>query len=299
MADKKLLDVSGMQVKQGSNVSLKDFPTKYEGNDLDKENAQKLEEESLKELMEMQDELYAENKYSVLIILQAMDTAGKDGIVKHVISGLNPVGVTVASFKAPTSIELEHDYFWRHYRELPRRGDVGIFNRSHYENVLVTKVHPELILNEHLPEISTVNDIDNKFWERRYKQINRFEKNLYQNGIIILKFFLHISKKEQKQRLLARIDDPQKNWKFEVGDLKERGFWKNYQHAYEECFSETSTDYAPWFIIPSDEKWFSRLAVSTIVGQEFKKLNLSYPEVSEEQKKALQQAKIQLMSEPD
>jgi PPK2 family polyphosphate:nucleotide phosphotransferase len=234
-----------------------------------------------------------------LIIFQAMDAAGKDGAVKHIMSGFNPLGVKVYSFKAPNSHELDHDYFWRHQLALPARGEIAIHNRSHYENVLVTKVHPEFVLAENIPGIDSVEDIDKKFWEQRYKQIRRFEKNLTDNGMIILKFFLNVSKKEQKKRFLERIDDPSKNWKFSLSDLKERGFWDDYQKAYEEALSATSTEYAPWFVIPADDKWYARLSIAAIIYREFEKLEFSYPTVSEKQKEELQKAKAHLLGEKD
>jgi PPK2 family polyphosphate:nucleotide phosphotransferase len=213
------------------------------------------------------------------------------------MSGLNPQGVKVSSFKAPNSHELDHDYFWRHCKELPPRGEVGIFNRSHYENVLVTRVHPEYVLKENIPGIESTKDIDEKFWEKRYKQINRFEKNLAQNGTVILKFFLHVSKDEQKKRFLERIDNPEKNWKFSVADAQERKFWDKYQNAYEEMLSATSTEYAPWFVIPADDKWFARLALGAIIFNQFEKLHLSYPKVSEAQRLKLQETKKELLAE--
>lgn len=286
-------------VKPGKKIKLSDFETKYKGKTLTKADSELLLENGRKHLAEVQDELYAHNKYSVLIIFQAMDAAGKDGAVKHIMSGFNPLGVKVYSFKAPNSHELDHDYFWRHQLALPARGEIAIHNRSHYENVLVTKVHPEWILNEHLPGVDTVKKIDDKFWEKRYKQIRRFEKNLADNGTIILKFFLHVSKKEQKKRFLERIEDPSKNWKFSLSDLKERAYWDDYQKAYAEALSATSTEYAPWFVIPADDKWFARLAIAAIITRQFAKLEISYPVVSQAQKEELQKAKLQLMSEKE
>jgi PPK2 family polyphosphate:nucleotide phosphotransferase len=288
-----------LRVKQGKKISLKkDFHTDYDHKMVTKEEGVKILEDGLKNLAAMQDKLYAHDQYSVLIVLQAMDAAGKDGAIKHVISGLNPSGVKVASFKTPSKEELDHDYIWRHYKALPARGEIGIFNRSHYENVLVTKVHPEYILNENLPGIDTVKDIDKKFWENRYKQINRFEKNLSENGTIILKIFLHVSKDEQKKRFLERIDNADKNWKFSIADAKERKHWDQYQQAYEELLSETSTEHAPWYVLPADDKWFTRLCLAAIIYFEFEKLGLDYPEVSEEQKQALQLIKKELLGEP-
>ncbi|MBL7860657.1 MAG: polyphosphate kinase 2 family protein [Cyclobacteriaceae bacterium] len=299
LTDEKLISLKSLLVKPGKNIKLKDFDTEYKGKLLNKEDSELLLENGRKHLAEVQDELYAHNRYSVLIIFQAMDAAGKDGAVKHIMSGFNPLGVKVYSFKAPNSAELDHDYFWRHQLALPARGEIAIHNRSHYENVLATRVHPEWILNEHIPGVESVKKIDDKFWEQRYKQIRRFEKNLADNGTIILKFFLHVSKKEQKKRFLERIDDPSKNWKFSLSDLKERAFWDDYQRAYEKALSATSTDYAPWFVIPADDKWFSRLAIAAIITRQFAKLEIKYPTVSQAQKEELQKAKLQLMSEKD
>ncbi|MCW5911247.1 MAG: polyphosphate kinase 2 family protein [Cyclobacteriaceae bacterium] len=299
LTDEKLIQLKKLTVKPRKTVKLKDFDTGYKGKILNKAEAEKLLEEGRKHLADVQDELYAHNRYSILIILQAMDAAGKDGAVKHIMSGFNPLGVKVYSFKAPTSAELDHDYFWRHQLALPARGEIAIHNRSHYENVLVTKVHPEWILNEHIPGIDSIKKIDDKFWQQRYKQIRRFEKNLADNGTIILKFFLHLSKKEQKKRFLERIDDPGKNWKFSLSDLKERGFWDDYQKAYEEALSATSTEFAPWFVIPADDKWYARLAIASVITREFARLKINYPVVSQAQKEELQKAKLQLMNEKD
>lgn len=287
-----------LRVKPGKKISLsKDFSTDNKQKFIKKEEGEQLLEEGIVNLAKMQDKLYAHNEYSVLIVLQAMDAAGKDGVIKHVMSGLNPQGVKVSSFKAPNSHELDHDYFWRHCKELPPRGEVGIFNRSHYENVLVTRVHPEYVLKENIPGIDSVKDIDKKFWEKRYKQINRFEKNLTQNGTVILKFFLHVSKEEQKKRFLERIDNPEKNWKFSVADAQERKHWDKYMEAYEEMLSATSTENAPWFVIPADDKWFARLALGAIIFNQFEKLNLSYPKVSQAQVDKLQATKKELLAE--
>jgi PPK2 family polyphosphate:nucleotide phosphotransferase len=292
-------EAKNCMVKEGSKVRLKDFSTKYEGDILDKELAQDVLETGRERLAEFQDKLYAHDQYNVLIVLQAMDAAGKDGVIKHIMSGLNPSGVRVASFKAPTKTELDHDYFWRHYLALPARGEIGIFNRSHYENVLITRVHPEYLLNENLPGIEKAEDADEKFWKDRFRQINRFEKNLYENGTIILKFFLNVSKKEQKKRFLERIEDKKKNWKFSAADVKERLYWDEYQKAFEEMIEETTKDYAPWFVIPSDNKWWGRLLIAMIIYRMFEKMNFSYPEATPEQLAALQKAKEQLLSEED
>jgi PPK2 family polyphosphate:nucleotide phosphotransferase len=289
--------LKSLRVKEGSKFNLTDFDTDFDEKKITKQEGEEALAKGLVQLSQMQDMLYAENKHSVLIILQAMDTAGKDGAIKHVMTGLNPQGVKVSSFKAPTHLELDHDYFWRHNKELPGKGDIVIFNRSHYENVLVTKVHPEYIMNEQLPGIKTIKDINKKFWEKRYKQINRWEKNLSENGTVILKFFLHLSKDEQKRRLIDRIDNPKKNWKFSVSDLKERALWDKYQKAYEDMIEATSTSYAPWHVLPADDKWYTRLCLGGLIYYEFEKLMLSYPEVSEVQLAELQKAKEVLLSE--
>jgi PPK2 family polyphosphate:nucleotide phosphotransferase len=287
-----------LRVKEGKKFSLvRDFDTDYDHKMITKAEGQAILEEGVKNLAILQDKLYAHNQYSVLIVLQAMDAAGKDGIIKHVLTGLNPSGVKVASFKTPSKDELDHDYFWRHAKQLPSRGEVGIFNRSHYENVLVTRVHPEYILNENLPSISSVKDVNKKFWQDRYRQINRWEKNLAENGTIILKIFLHVSKDEQKKRFLERIDNQEKNWKFSVADAQERKHWDAYMEAYQEMLSATSTDHAPWYVLPADDKWFTRLCMGAIVYFEFEKLGLEYPAVSEEQKKKLAEVKEELLAE--
>lgn len=289
--------LKSLRVKEGSKFNLKDFNTDFDEKKITKQEGEEALAKGLVQLSQMQDKLYAESKHSVLIVLQAMDTAGKDGAIKHVMTGLNPQGVKVSSFKAPSHLELNHDYFWRHNKELPGKGDIVIFNRSHYENVLVTKVHPEFLMNEKLPGIKSEKDINKKFWEKRYKQINRWEKNLTENGTIILKFFLHLSKDEQKRRLIDRIDNPKKNWKFSVGDLKERALWDKYQKAYEDMIEATSTSYAPWHVLPADDKWYTRLCLGGLIYYEFEKLKLSYPEVSAEQLAELQKAKEILLAE--
>lgn len=290
-------EIKHFKVEPGRKVKLKDFHTDYQGKALTKQDGEELLEDGRKDLSEMQDKLYAQNRHSILIILQAMDASGKDGAVKHILSGVNPQGVKIHSFKAPTSHELDHDYLWRHALTAPARGEIAIHNRSHYENVLVTRVHPEYILRENIPGITSVDKITDEFWRSRFKQINRFEKNLAKNGTVILKFFLFLSKKEQKKRLLSRIDDPTKNWKFELGDLKERGFWEEYHKCYEEAISATSSEYAPWFIIPADNKWYTRLAIASVIYRELKSLNMDYPLVSDQHRKELLIAREQLVNE--
>lgn len=295
----KTIETKAFKIKANSKINLKDFATEYKGNELNKENSVYLLEKGKEELSILQDKLYAHNKYGILIIFQAMDAAGKDGAVKHVMSGLNPQGVKVHSFKAPTSHELDHNYLWRHQLAMPARGEFSIHNRSHYENVLIAKVHNHIVLNEQLPTINSVADIDKKFWENRYAQINRFEQNLAENGTIILKFFLNVSKKEQKKRFLERIDDPSKNWKFSMGDIQERQYWENYQAAYEDAINATSTEYAPWYIIPADDKWYARLLIASIIKETVDKLDLAYPSLAESEKAKLQDAKNALLAEED
>ncbi|HEV3251131.1 MAG TPA: polyphosphate kinase 2 family protein [Puia sp.] len=287
------------RVKPGKEINLKKYSTDYDHEHLSKTQCEQILENGIHQLAALQDKLYANNRYSVLVIIQGMDAAGKDSVISHVMSGLNPQGVKVTSFKVPTLQELSHDFLWRHYIALPGRGEIGIFNRSHYENVLITRVHPEFILNEKLPGIDDLKKIDQSFWDRRFKEINEFEKTISDNGTIVLKFFLHVSKKEQKKRFLERIDNPSKNWKFSVQDLKERTFWKDYRHAYEDMLAKTSQEYAPWFILPADDKWFTRLAIAWLIYEEFEKLALDYPVVTKDQKAALEQAKQALLKEGD
>lgn len=291
------VNIDKYRVKPGTKVSLKDFATDQKHKNYTKEQGEKYLQESLEQLSNLQDKLYASNKYSCLIVLQAMDAAGKDSTVKHITNGLNATGVKVNSFKVPSSEELAHDYFWRHYKALPERGQIGIFNRSHYENVLVTRVHPEFLLKEKLPGINSLQDVDKKFWKQRFEQINNFEENITANGTVMLKFFLHVSKDEQKKRFLERIDNPKKNWKFSVSDLKERERWDDYQKAYEDALSHTSTKHAPWYVIPADDKWFMQLAVGCIINGEFEKLNLSYPQLSKAEKAELLKARETLVKE--
>jgi len=291
------IDINELRVKSDSKIKLSKLETEYKGEEIDKDSSVEILENGKKKLSNIQDILYADNRYSVLIIFQAMDAAGKDGSIKHIMSGFNPQGVEVHSYKTPSSLELDHDYLWRHYRDLPRRGNITIFNRSHYENVLVTRVHPQYVLNERIPGINSLNDINDKFWEQRFKEINHFEKTIYQNGTIILKFFLHLSKDEQKKRFLERIEKPEKNWKFSVQDVKERNYWDEYQKAYEDAISNTSKDYSPWYIIPADDKWYSRILITAVIYKYLKNLDLKYPEVNDEMRKELLSAKEELLRE--
>ncbi|MBN7816048.1 PPK2 family polyphosphate kinase [Algoriphagus pacificus] len=248
-------------------IKLASIPTS-----LDLETSEKKKEKVLNDyrekLSEHQDIMYAHNKYSVLICLQGMDTAGKDSLIREVFKEFNPRGVVVHSFKTPSSNELEHDYLWRHYIALPERGKFAVFNRTHYENVLVTRVHPQYILSENIPGINNVEDITPAFWEKRFEQINNFESHISQNGMIVLKFFLHLGKEEQRQRLLRRLDKKKHNWKFSPGDLKERGHWEEYQAYYEEAINRTSKPHAPWYIIPADNKETARLLVAKAILEE-------------------------------
>jgi len=289
-------DTDRFLAPSGRKIKLKDFSTNYTG-DIDKEVGKVTLEVVKEKLSKYQETLYAGNSHSVLIIFQAMDAAGKDSAISHVMSGLNPQGCQVFSFKTPTANEYEHDFLWRHYLALPQRGRIGIHNRSHYENVLVCKVHPEYILNERIPGYAETKKVNDDFWKARYESIRNFEKHLTENGTIILKFFLHVSEEEQKERLIERINDPSKNWKFSSADLTERDLWKKYMSAYEEAISETSTEQAPWYIIPADKKWFARLTISQVIEQAFKDLNLKFPELPDEEVAKLEEHKEKLQAE--
>ena len=283
-------------VKPGKKVKLKDFDTSYDGH-LDKETG-KEELQNVKEQLSIhQESLYASNTYSLLVIFQAMDAAGKDSAIAHVMSGLNPQGCQVYSFKTPNSEEYEHDFLWRHYKALPERGRIGIHNRSHYENVLVCKVHPNYVLNENIPHYDDVEKIDKKFWAERYESIRNFEKHIVANGTKVIKIFLNVSKDEQKQRFLDRIEEPSKNWKFSAGDLKERALWDKYMSAYEEAIQETATADAPWFIIPADKKWYARLAISQIIDEALQDMKLKFPELPPEEVAELGTLRQQLLDE--
>ncbi len=288
--------VKKFKVVKDKKVSLKDYDPEY-SKGYKKEDAAGLLTEFRAELNELQGQLYASNKHSLLIIFQAMDAAGKDSAIEHTMSGLNPQGCQVFSFKQPSAEELDHDFIWRHYKALPERGRIGIHNRSHYENVLICKVHPEFILNERMSSVSTVNDIDKGFWTARYKSIRDFEEHISRNGTVIIKFFLYVSKDEQKKRFLERIDEPLKNWKFSSSDIDEREKWDDYMAAYENAMSETSEEYAPWYIIPADKKWYTRIAISRIVINTLKSLKLKLPELSDEEKAKLEDCKKRLLEE--
>lgn len=258
-----------------------------------KKEAQKFLQKGVARLAEFQDKLYAQDRWALLLVFQAMDAAGKDGTIKHVMSGVNPQGVQVTAFKAPSSEELDHDYLWRCMKHNPERGRIGIFNRSYYEEVLVVRVHPEILAAEKVPS----SLVHKKIWKERFEDINCYEKYLTNNGIVIRKFFLHVSKEEQKKRFLERLEKPEKNWKFSLGDAKERNYWDDYMNAYEDMIQHTSTPHAPWVVVPANNKWFSRLVVAGVVIDALEELNLAYPKVDKEKRKELAAAKIELESQ--
>ena len=266
------------RVTKGSAFKLaKVDPCDTCGIDIDKKDGKDLLETGVKRLAAMQERLYADNCWAILVILQGMDTSGKDGVIKHVMSGVNPLGCEVHSFKAPTEKEIDHDYRWRTSRALPERGRIGIFNRSYYEETIVVRVHPSLLQRQRLPRKLITDEI----WSQRFEDIRNFELYLFRNGVLPLKFFLHISKEEQRQRLLARIDDPDKRWKFQPRDVEERKLWDNYMDAYEETIRNTATSHAPWFVVPADKKWFARLVVAATLVEQMGKLDLQFPKVDE------------------
>src|SRR5471030_3395799 len=279
------------RVLEGHEVNLRKWPTNVNPVYKSKEHYQKLLGEHVAQLSSQQELLYASNRYAVLLIFQAMDAAGKDGAIKHVMSGVNPQGCQVFSFRHPSAEELEHDFLWRTTRDLPERGRIGIFNRSYYEEVLIVRVHPEILRSEGLPD--AVHD-DKTLWHDRYRSIAHLEKHLHSNGTRIVKFFLHLSKEEQRKRFLARIDEPEKNWKFSLADIKERKFWKHYMKDYEECLSATSTTDSPWYVVPADDKENARLIVSKIVLDTFEGLKMSYPKTSAERRDELLSIRKQL-----
>ncbi len=275
-------------VREGAKVNLKDHPTDFTNGFTDKKEATRDLEKNVQHLAELQDKLYAQDVHALLIVFQAMDAAGKDSTIKHVMSGVNPQGCQVTSFKQPSAEERDHDYLWRSQVALPERGRIGIFNRSHYEEVLVVRVHPEILQAQQLPD-KIKNDKD--IWKKRFRQIRNWEEHLAENGTHVLKFFLHVSQAEQKRRFLDRIDMPDKNWKFSAGDAKETALWDQYMKAYTEAIAATSTRNSPWYIIPADKKWFMRLAVSEIIVKKMGSLGLHYPIVTDAHKAELAEAK--------
>jgi PPK2 family polyphosphate:nucleotide phosphotransferase len=301
MIREDLLDL--LRVKPGKKVRLKDFDTgwaqtdelKELGKEVVKGKAEEILEKNLADLTVAQELLYADNRYAVLVVLQAMDAAGKDGTIKHVMSGVNPQGCQVFSFKKPTTEELDHNFLWRYNKALPERGRIGIFNRSYYEDVLVVRVHPELLA----AQLLAGQQIDKKFWQRRYEDINALERHLVSNGTVVLKFFLHVSKDEQRRRFLERLERPEKHWKFSAADLVERGFWDDYVEAYEDALAATSTEWAPWHVVPADQKWATRAIVADILTSTMRRLDLSYPQLTDEEQQAIAQARKQLKHEKE
>jgi PPK2 family polyphosphate:nucleotide phosphotransferase len=280
------------RVSKGEDFRLKDYDPQDTNGLKSKKHAKETLEHSKQLLSEFQEKLYAQDRWSLLLIFQAMDAAGKDGAVKHVMSGINPQGCDVTSFKSPSKEELDHEYLWRAHRVIPSRGKIGIFNRSYYEEVLVVRVHQDLLNAQQLPQ----ELVSKHIWEERYDDINNFEKYLVRNGIIVMKFFLHLSKGEQKKRFLERLEMPDKNWKFSMADVKERGYWKDYQNAYEEMIQNTATKHAPWHVIPADNKWFTRLAVAGAIIHKLHSLDLQFPEVDDDKKKELAQIRKALLA---
>jgi PPK2 family polyphosphate:nucleotide phosphotransferase len=281
------------RVTDGPNFRLKDFDPAETLGLKSKEHAQETLEHGIARLCDLQEKLFAQDRWAILVVLQAMDAAGKDSTIKHVMSGLNPQGCSVSSFKEPSSEELNHDFVWRAARAFPERGKIGIFNRSYYEEVLVVRVHPEILSRERLP----ADLVSGKIWQERFEDIRAFERYLRRNGIVVLKFFLNVSKKEQKRRFLERLDQPEKNWKFSASDVLERQHWDEYMSAYEEMIRNTSTKRAPWYVVPADHKWFTRVVVAEALVHALNKLDLSFPQVDEEKRKDLKKARTILRDE--
>lgn len=281
-------------INEGTRLDLKKHASDFTGDYTDKKEAVKDLQKNIERMRELQDILYAQDTQSLLIVFQAMDAAGKDSAIEHVMSGVNPQGCHVVSFKQPSAEERDHDYLWRCQKALPERGKIGIFNRSHYEEVLVVRVHPEILQGSQLPASEKK---DKNIWKKRFKHIRDWEDHLAENGTQIIKFFLNVSKDEQKQRFTDRINEPDKNWKFAMGDVKERGFWNDYMKAYTEAIMATSTKKAPWYVIPADKKWFTRLAVSEVIVKKLESMDLNYPVVSEAHKAELAEARKMLEAE--
>src|SRR5690242_21122689 len=282
-------------VSKGANFRLKDYDASDTGEVKDKQHSQRIMDNRAGLLNNLQEKLYAQDRWALLLIIQAMDAAGKDAVIKHVMSGVNPQGCDVHSFKTPSAEELNHDYLWRAHSRIPERGKIGIFNRSYYEEVLVVRVHPTILEVQKLPDALITKHI----WEQRYDDINAFERYLAHNGVVVRKFFLHVSKKEQKKRFLERLEDSKKNWKFSMADVQERGFWKDYQEAYEEMIQNTATKHAPWYVIPADNKWFTRLAVAGVILDALNELNLSFPDVDKSKRKELAAVRASLLAQKD
>ena len=281
------------RVDKGKHFKLKDFDPADTGHWRSEERAAEALQEGVQRMADLQDKLYAQDRWALLLIFQAMDAAGKDGAIKHVMSGVNPQGCQVYSFKTPSERELQHDFLWRTTLDLPERGHIGIFNRSYYEEVLVVRVHPEILAGEKIPP----SLVGKKIWEERFEDIGCFERHMARSGTVIRKFFLHLSKKEQKKRFLKRLEEPEKNWKFSAGDIHERECWDDYQDAYEDMIRNTASKHAPWYVVPADNKWFSRLVISTVIVDTLESLGLEYPKVDAAKRKELEAAKKILESE--
>jgi PPK2 family polyphosphate:nucleotide phosphotransferase len=282
-------------ITKGEKFRLKDHDPADTNGLKDKRHAQKLLEDGMAHLSRMQEKLYAQDRWTLLLILQAVDAAGKDGIIKHVMSGVNPQGCEVHAFKAPGNEQLDHDYLWRAHKCVPERGKIGIFNRSYYEEVLIVRVHPTFLKAQKLPDQLITKHI----WDERFEDINAFERYLAHNGTVLRKFFLHLSKEEQKRRFLERLEDPKKNWKFSMADVQERNFWNDYQEAYEEMIQNTANKHAPWYVIPADNKWFTRLAVAAAIVEALDELDLSFPVVDKAKKKELEAVRESLLAQKD
>jgi PPK2 family polyphosphate:nucleotide phosphotransferase len=280
------------RIDSGKHFRLKDFDPADTGHWHSKEHAERALQQGIARTGELEDKLYAQDNWAVLLIFQAMDAAGKDGAIKHVMSGINPQGCQVYSFKAPSEVEQQHDFLWRTTRVLPERGHIGIFNRSYYEEVLVVRVHSAILKSQRMP----ASLLDNRIWDQRFEDIRCFERHMTRSGTVIRKFFLNLSKKEQKQRFLARLDHPEKNWKFSAADIHERKYWEDYQDAYEDMIRNTSSAEAPWYVVPADNKWFTRLVVSTVLVDTLEGLKLAYPKVDEAKRKELEAAKKVLLA---
>jgi PPK2 family polyphosphate:nucleotide phosphotransferase len=282
-------------VSKGTHFRLKDYDASGTGEVKDKQDSQRIMDNRAGLLNNLQEKLYAQDRWALLLIIQAMDAAGKDAVIKHVMSGVNPQGCDVYSFKAPSNEELSHDYLWRAHSRIPERGKIGIFNRSYYEEVLVVRVHPAILQTQKLPDAV----ISKHIWERRYEDINAFERYLTNNGVVIRKFFLHVSKKEQRNRFLERLEDSKKNWKFSMADIKERGFWKDYQEAYEEMIRNTATKEAPWYIVPADNKWYTQLIVGSAIISALDELQLAFPDLEKGKKRELEDVRDLLLHEKE
>jgi PPK2 family polyphosphate:nucleotide phosphotransferase len=282
-------------VSKGAHFRLKDYDTSDTGEVKDKQHSQRIMDDRAGLLNNLQEKLYAQDRWALLLIIQAMDAAGKDAVIKHVMSGVNPQGCDVYSFKTPSNEELNHDYLWRAHSRIPERGKIGIFNRSYYEEVLVVRVHPAMLQTQKLPEVLLSKHI----WERRYEDINAFERYLTGNGVVIRKFFLHVSKKEQRKRFLERLEDSKKNWKFSMADIKERGFWKDYQEAYEEMIRNTATKEAPWYVVPADNKWYTQLIVGSAIISALDELQLAFPDLEKGKKRELEDVRDSLLHEKE